>query len=80
MLRIDFYVQHLMRHNATGVELSSGQPVKFLFPSGPRQSNKPIEHAQVAQLVQEAAPPKALEALRLQPFHRLAHGDTSDNR
>ncbi|HJK94378.1 MAG TPA: type IV pilus twitching motility protein PilT [Polyangiaceae bacterium LLY-WYZ-15_(1-7)] len=77
MLRIDFYVQHLMRHNATGVELSSGQPVKFLFPSGPRQSNKPIEHAQVAQLVQEAAPPKALEALRLQGRAEFHHSSSA---
>ncbi len=64
MLKIDFYVQHLVRHNASGIELVSGKPVKFLFPTGDRQSNKPIEHAQVVQLVQEAASPAALEALR----------------
>ncbi|MCU0673891.1 MAG: hypothetical protein MUE69_13980 [Myxococcota bacterium] len=57
MLRIDFYVQHLVRHGATGIELVSGNPVKFHFPTGERLSNKPIDHAQVAQLVQEAAPP-----------------------
>jgi len=64
MLRIDFYVQHLVRHNAVGIELVSGKPVKFKFPNGERLSNKPINHGQIAQLVQEAAPAKALEALR----------------
>ncbi|MEC7518927.1 MAG: type IV pilus twitching motility protein PilT [Myxococcota bacterium] len=64
MKRIDFYVQHLVRHNATGVVLTSGEPVLFQFPTGERKSNTPIEHAQVSQLVQEAAPPTAIEALR----------------
>ncbi|MEO0326523.1 MAG: hypothetical protein AAF447_26490, partial [Myxococcota bacterium] len=64
MQRIDFYVQHLMRHNASSIELVSGEPVKFELATGVRHSNKPIEHAQIAQLVQEAAPPAALEGLR----------------
>ncbi|MEM9071280.1 MAG: ATPase, T2SS/T4P/T4SS family, partial [Myxococcota bacterium] len=78
MLKIDFYVQHLVRHNATGIELVSGNPVKFIFPTGDRQSNKPIEHNQIAALVQEAAPPAALEALRssgrAEFFHKSAAG------
>lgn len=73
MLRIDFYVQHLVRHGATGVELISGQPVKFHFPTGERLSNKPIEHNQIAQLIQEAAPPRALEGLRASGATRFAH-------
>ena len=78
MLRIDFYVQHLARHNARGIELVSGQPVKFHLPDGQRQSNKPIEHAQIASLVQEAAPPAALSSLRsagaAKFFHKSAAG------
>ncbi len=73
MLRIDFYVQHLVRHGATGIELVSGAAVKFLFPTGERLSNKPIEHGQIAQLVQEAAPPRALEALRLSGSAQFVH-------
>jgi twitching motility protein PilT len=73
MLRIDFYVQHLVRHGATGIELVSGNPVKFHFPTGERLSNKPIDHAQVAQLVQEAAPPRALEALRATGKTQFVH-------
>ena len=64
MKRIDFYVQHLVRHNATAVVLSSGQPVLFKFPTGERKSSAPIEHAQVQQLVQEVAPLAAIEQLR----------------
>ena len=64
MKRIDFYVQHLVRVQATGVELTSGRPVKFLFADGPKESSKPIDHAQIAQLVQEAAPSEAIDALR----------------
>ncbi len=64
MKRIDFYVQHLLRHNAKEVVLSSGHPVLFRFPTGERKSNTPIDHAQVAQLVQEAAPPDAVSELR----------------
>jgi twitching motility protein PilT len=64
MLRIDFYVQHLVRHGAQGIELVSGEPVRFRFPDGDRQSNKPIDHAQIAQLVREAAPPDAFDQLR----------------
>jgi twitching motility protein PilT len=64
MLRIDFYVQNLVRHGAQGIELTSGEPVLFQLPSGDRRSNKPIEHAQLAQLVREAAPSDAFDQLR----------------
>ena len=73
MLRIDFYVQHLVRHGATAIELVSGSAVKFHFPTGERLSNKPIDHAQVAQLVQEAAPPRSLEALRVSGKTQFVH-------
>ncbi|MEM6958161.1 MAG: hypothetical protein AAF645_20935, partial [Myxococcota bacterium] len=73
MLRIDFYVQHLLRHNALGIELVSGKPVKFELPSGERSSSKPIEHAQIAGLVQEAAPAGVLDELRSTGFARFFH-------
>jgi len=77
MKRIDFYVQHLVRHNAREVVLSSGDPVLFRFPTGERKSNSPIDHAQVAQLVQEAAPPEAVSELRTRGNATFAH--TAEN-
>ena len=64
MLRIDFYVQHLVRHNATGIELRSGNPVKFAFPTGERTSNATVDHGQVTRLVQEVASKEVIERLR----------------
>jgi twitching motility protein PilT len=64
MKRIDFYVQHLVRQNATEVVLSSGQAVLFRFGTNERRSNTAIEHAQVVQLVQECAPASSIDALR----------------
>ncbi len=64
MLRIDFYVQHLTKHDAEYIELESGKPVKFQLPSGVRHSSKPIDHGQLAALVEEAAPAAAIESLR----------------
>src|SRR5690606_10347112 len=62
--RIDFYVQHLIRHNADEIVLRSGQPVLFRLPVGERASNAAIDHAQVTQLVQESAPPNVIDELR----------------
>src|SRR5687768_2447014 len=65
MLRLDFYVQHLVRQNAREVHLASGEPVRFRFTEGAeRASNVAIDHAQVVQLVQEAAPPASIDELR----------------
>ncbi|MFO0682964.1 MAG: type IV pilus twitching motility protein PilT [Sandaracinus sp.] len=65
MLRLDFYVQHLVRQGAAELMLASGEPVRFRFGDGEtRQSNAPIDHAQVVQLVQEAAPPASVDELR----------------
>jgi twitching motility protein PilT len=64
VLRLDFYVQHLVRQNAREVHLASGEPVRFRFADGDRASNQSIDHAAVAQLVQEAAPPSAIDDLR----------------
>ena len=65
MLRLDFYVQHLVRQNARGLGLGSNEPVRFRFADGTeRASNQPIDHATLVQLVQEAAPPAAIDELR----------------
>jgi twitching motility protein PilT len=63
MRRLDFYVQHLVKHDAQAIVLTSGQPVTFRFGSGERHSNTPIDHATVTGLVQEAAPRPALDVL-----------------
>ena len=77
MRRIDFYVQHLVRHNAHEVELASGKPVRFGFPTGSRMSNNTLDHRQLMQLVEEAAPPAALASLereRRASFRHAAAG------
>jgi len=60
MRRIDFYVQHLVKHQAKAIRMTSGHPVRFSFPTGDRRSNQPMEHAQLHRLVEEVAPPEAL--------------------
>ncbi|MBX7196643.1 MAG: hypothetical protein K1X94_31610, partial [Sandaracinaceae bacterium] len=65
MLRLDFYVQHLVRQNARELALASNEAVRFKFQDGTdRASAQPIDHMQVVQLVQEAAPPAAADELR----------------
>jgi hypothetical protein len=65
MLRLDFYVQHLVRQNARELSLGSNEVVRFRFADGTdRASAQPIDHMQVVQLVQEASPPAAAEELR----------------
>ena len=66
MLRIDFYVQQLMKHQANGVRLVSEMPVTFHFDAGDRQSNKPIEHDLLVAMVQESAP-QDLDPVDLDP-------------
>jgi len=77
MKRIDFYVQHLVRHNAEAIVLTSGQPVLFRLPTGERSSSTPIDHTQVTQLVQESAPPNALDELRRSGRSSFDHESTS---
>jgi twitching motility protein PilT len=65
MLRLDFYVQHLVRQNARELALGSNEVVRFRFSDGTdRASAQPIDHMQVVQLVQEALPPAAADELR----------------
>ncbi len=74
MLRLDFYVQHLVRQSAAELMLASSEPVRFKFGDGEvRQSNTPIDHAQVVQLVQEAAPPASVDELRRTRTTTFAH-------
>jgi len=63
MRRIDFYVQHLVKHNAKAIRMVSGQPVRFSFPTGDRRSNQPMEHGQLTKLIEEVASPEALGEL-----------------
>jgi twitching motility protein PilT len=71
--RIDFYVQHLVRHAATEVVIASGQPALFRFPSGEKRSSTPIDHAQITQLFTEAAPATAVDQLRKTGECSFAH-------
>ncbi len=65
MLRLDYYVSHLVRQSAKELLLGSNQPVCFRFADGEdRNSAQPIDHAVVVQLVQEAAPPASVDELR----------------
>jgi twitching motility protein PilT len=64
MAKIDFYAQQLAKHNATAIELVSGQPVRYKLPDGDRDTAKAIEHPALATIVQEAAPPSAIDSLR----------------
>ncbi|MFT3921447.1 MAG: PilT/PilU family type 4a pilus ATPase [Myxococcales bacterium] len=65
MRRLDFYVQHMLKQNAHGVVMRSGEPVEFRFAQGDiRRSNQSISHGQVLQLVREVSPPDGLEQLR----------------
>jgi hypothetical protein len=61
MLRIDFYVQHLVKNGASAILLASNQPATFQFAAGPRKSNSPVPHQQLVQLVQEVAPPGGMD-------------------
>src|SRR5689334_9432927 len=76
MLKVDFYVQRIARHSATGVEMVSGQPIVFKFADGDRETKQPIEHALLVELVQECATPIALEALRTSGRAQFVHSSS----
>ncbi len=80
MLRIDFYVQQLMKHQANGVRLVSEMPVTFHFDAGDRQSSKPIEHDLLVAMVQESAPPHALHELQAQGRCTFVHDSEAGMR
>ncbi|HMR78103.1 MAG TPA: type IV pilus twitching motility protein PilT [Polyangiaceae bacterium] len=62
-MRIDAYIQHLIRHGAEAMELESNQPAKFRFQSGERLSSTRVEHKEVVFVVKEAADEAALQGL-----------------
>jgi twitching motility protein PilT len=76
MIRLDFYVQQLVRHQAEAVELSSGKPVRFSFAKGDKQSKSPLEHAQLVEIVKEAAPGRVMEQLERDKRARFSHGSS----
>jgi twitching motility protein PilT len=80
MLRIDFYVQQLMKHQANGVRLVSEMPVTFHFDAGDRQSNKPIDHDLIVEMVREATPPQALQELQSQGRCAFVHDSEAGMR
>jgi twitching motility protein PilT len=71
---IDFYVPHLVRQAARSMRVGSDQPVAFVFDDGQEQrSSKPLDHATVLRLVQEAAPPETFVALRRSDEARFSY-------
>ncbi|NCQ61853.1 MAG: type IV pilus twitching motility protein PilT [Myxococcales bacterium] len=80
MLRLDFYVQHLIRHNAERVMLRSGKRVRFGFADSERETSQPILHAQVRGLVEEAAPGSALDELRDRKQTHFIHASSAGLR
>ncbi len=74
MLRLDFYVQHLVRQNANGLVLTSNEPVRFRFSDGTeRASAQPIAHETLVQLVEEVTPPAAADELRRARMTSFTH-------
>ena len=72
-MQIDYYLQHLIRHRAQGVEFASGQAVRFHFPSGPQDGKSPIEHAELVGLVEEIAPAEVWGGLLRNQGARFSH-------
>lgn len=74
-MRIDYYLKHLIRHDAQGVEFVSGTPVRFYFPSGPQDGRTPVDHREVRTMVEELMPVAERGALlrdrRAQVTHTL---------
>ncbi len=62
-MRIDAYIQHLIRHGAEAMELESNQPAKFRFQTGERLSSTRVEHKEVVFIVKEAADEATLQEL-----------------
>ncbi|MDM7915312.1 MAG: hypothetical protein QUU85_08620 [Candidatus Eisenbacteria bacterium] len=64
MLKIDLYLQQIIKHGATAIELVSNRPVRYKMPDGDRDTAKAMDHAQLTAVLQEAAPPEAINELR----------------
>jgi twitching motility protein PilT len=57
------FLQQLMKQNPLGLEITSGGPVKFRFPSGEKSTTATISHAQIVKLVEEFASPSQIKML-----------------
>jgi twitching motility protein PilT len=62
--RIDAFIDHLVRHDALGIQLESGKAALFRFRGGDRSANAQISHAQLEAILGEIAPPGTLAELR----------------
>ncbi len=64
MLRVEFYIGQLVKHNALCVDLISNETVCFHFRElADRRSQQPISHDQVVKLVEEIAPTDVLATI-----------------
>jgi twitching motility protein PilT len=59
------FLQQLMKQNPLGLEVTSGGPVKFRFPSGEKSTTATITHPQIVKLVEEVASPSQIKMLPL---------------
>lgn len=59
------FLQQLMKQNPLGLEIISGGPVKFRFPSGEKSTTATITHVQIVKLVEEVASPSQIKMLPL---------------
>jgi twitching motility protein PilT len=72
-MRLNSYVHHLMRHGASGLEITSDQPAKFQFATGERLSSNRVSHKELVFVLHEAAPDSALSALEKQGKATFSH-------
>jgi twitching motility protein PilT len=59
------FLHQLMKQNPLGLEVTSGGPVKFRFPSGEKSTTATIPHPQLVKLVEEVASPNQIKMLPL---------------
>lgn len=62
--RVDFYLNSLLKFQASALVLTSGGHVTLRFPTGDRFASQTTPHADLVRLVEEIAPPTAQAALR----------------
>ena len=72
-MRIDAYVEHLIRHAATELELSSNRPAKFQFSTGERLSSSSVSHKELVFIIREIASEQGIEELQSRGRVELVH-------
>ena len=65
MKMVDYYAQYLFEHRASAIHFVSDQPVRFSLAAGEQTTDQPLAHAQLAQLVEEAADLEKLDELAI---------------